>query len=135
MPRVTRRLVACAVAVGFLGLAVRTISQARLSASGKTAPMTWHRGALGDPGSLDPHKATTMIEGHVLAELFEGLVTRDAKGELVPGVASSWTVSDDATTYRFTLRPDARWSNGDAVTAHDFVFAFRRLMAPATGAP
>ncbi len=97
--------------------------------------MTWHRGSLGDPGSLDPHKATTIIEGNVLAELFEGLVTRNAKGELIPGVASSWSVSDDGLVYTFMLRPDARWSNGDEVTAHDFVFAFRRLLAPATGAP
>lgn len=104
-------------------------------ASGEAVPMTWHRGALGDPGSLDPHKATTVIEGNVLAELFEGLVTHNAKGELIPGVATSWTVSDDETVYRFTLRPEARWSNGDKVTAHDFVFAFQRLMAPATGAP
>jgi peptide/nickel transport system substrate-binding protein/oligopeptide transport system substrate-binding protein len=103
--------------------------------TGARAPMTWHRGALGDPGSLDPHQATTLIEGHVLAELYEGLVTRDAGGRLIPGVASRWTVSDDETLYTFTLRPDARWSNGDPVTAHDFVFAFRRLMAPATGAP
>ncbi len=97
--------------------------------------MIWRRGALGDPGSLDPHKATTLIESNVLGELFEGLLSRDARGSLVPGVAESWSVDAEGRVYVFKLRPDARWSNGDPVTADDFVFAFRRLMAPATGAP
>ena len=57
-------------------------------AGGAPAPMVWHRGELGDPGSLDPHKATTLIESNILGELFEGLVTRDARGEIIPGVAA-----------------------------------------------
>jgi len=97
--------------------------------------MIWHRGELGDPGSLDPHKATTLIESNILDELFEGLVTLNARGEIIPGAAASWTVDPTGTVYDFRLRPDARWSNGDRVTAEDFVFAFRRLMAPVTGAP
>jgi peptide/nickel transport system substrate-binding protein/oligopeptide transport system substrate-binding protein len=99
------------------------------------AEMVWRRGALGDPGSLDPHKATTVIESNVLAELFEGLVSRDMRGELIPGAARSWSVDSTATVYVFQLREDAKWSNGDRVAADDFVFAFRRLMAPSTGAP
>ncbi|WP_084143976.1 peptide ABC transporter substrate-binding protein [Methylocapsa acidiphila] len=97
--------------------------------------MIWRRGALADPGSLDPHKGTKVIESDVLDELFEGLVTRDARGAIVPGVARSWTESADGAIYTFHLREDARWSNGDKVVAEDFVYAFRRLMAPATGAP
>jgi oligopeptide transport system substrate-binding protein len=102
-----------------------------------TAPakMVWHRGELGDPGSLDPHKATTLIESNILDELFEGLVTLDARGEIIPGVASSWTVGAGGTVYIFQLRPEAKWWNGDKVVPEDFVYAFRRLMAPATGAP
>jgi len=99
------------------------------------AKMVWHRGELGDPGSLDPHKATTLIESNILDELFEGLVTLDARGEIIPGVASSWTVDTGGTIYDFKLRSDAKWSNGDKVVPEDFVYAFRRLMAPATGAP
>jgi peptide/nickel transport system substrate-binding protein/oligopeptide transport system substrate-binding protein len=99
------------------------------------AEMVWRRGALGDPGSLDPHKATTLIESHVLDDLFEGLLSRDARGALVPGVAESWTTDAEGRVYVFQLRRDARWSNGDRLTADDFVFAFRRLMAPQTGAP
>ncbi|PNG27834.1 peptide ABC transporter substrate-binding protein [Methylocella silvestris] len=99
------------------------------------AEMVWRRGALGDPGSLDPHKATTLIESNVLGELFEGLLSRDAAGALIPGVAESWRVEPDGRVYKFRLREDAKWSNGDPVTADDFVFAFRRLMDPKTGAP
>jgi oligopeptide transport system substrate-binding protein len=104
-------------------------------AGGAFAPMIWHRGELGDPGSLDPHKAQTLIESNILGELFEGLVTHNARDEIIPGVAASWTVDQTGTVYDFQLRPDAKWSNGDMVTPDDFVFAFRRLMAPTTGAP
>ncbi len=104
-------------------------------ASQADAQMIWRRGALGDPGSLDPHKAETLIESHVLDDLFEGLMSRDAKGALIPGVAESWSVDAQGLVYLFQLRRDAKWSNGDPVTAGDFVFAFRRLMTPATGAP
>jgi oligopeptide transport system substrate-binding protein len=104
-------------------------------ADGAPPEMVWHRGELGDPGSLDPHKATTLIESNILDELFEGLVTLDARGEIIPGTAVSWTVDSGGTVYDFKLRGDAKWSNGDKVVPEDFVFAFRRLMAPGTGAP
>ncbi len=94
----------------------------------------WRRGASGDPGSLDPHKASTVIEANILSELFEGLVTLDGRGKIIPGVAQSWTANADRTIYRFRFRPDAKWSNGKKVVPEDFVFAFRRLMNPATGA-
>ncbi|WP_395664320.1 peptide ABC transporter substrate-binding protein [Methylocella sp.] len=99
------------------------------------AEMVWRRGALGDPGSLDPHKATTLIESNILTELFEGLLSRDAAGRLIPGAAAQWSVDETGLVYRFRLRPDAVWSNGDRVRAQDFVYAFRRLMDPKTGAP
>ena len=104
-------------------------------ADGAPPKMVWHRGELGDPGSLDPHKATTLIESNILGELFEGLVTLDARGEIIPGTAVSWTVDTSGTVYDFKLRGDAKWSNGDKVVPEDFVFAFRRLMTPRTGAP
>ncbi|HXN87981.1 MAG TPA: peptide ABC transporter substrate-binding protein [Methylocella sp.] len=104
-------------------------------ADGALPKMVWHRGELGDPGSLDPHKATTLIESNILDELFEGLVTLDARGEIIPGVTASWTVDFGGTVFDFKLRGDAKWSNGDKVVPEDFVFAFRRLMAPRTGAP
>lgn len=104
-------------------------------ADGAPPKMVWHRGELGDPGSLDPHKATTLIESNILDDLFEGLVTFDARSEIIPGTAVSWTADPGGTVYDFKLRGDAKWSNGDKVVPEDFVFAFRRLMAPRTGAP
>lgn len=81
--------------------------------------------------SLDPHLNTDRSGSDVLRQLFEGLVITDAKGAVIPGVAESWTVSDDKKTYTFKLR-DSKWSNGDPVTAGDFVYAWRRLANPAT---
>lgn len=118
-----------------LSLAVSGLATSGARAGDSSPPMIWHRGELGDPGSLDPHKATTLIESNILDELFEGLVTYDARGAIIPGAAASWSADPAGTTYNFKLRPDAKWSNGDRLTSDDFVFAFRRLMAPSTGAP
>jgi ABC-type oligopeptide transport system substrate-binding subunit len=85
---------------------------------------------LGEPESLDPHKTVSTKEGHILRNLFEGLTVRDPKGNVVPGAAESWSVSEDGVTYRFKLRANAKWSNGDPVTANDFVFSLRRLEDP-----
>lgn len=128
------RLFCCAAAVLLPAFGPGVFANAGLAGSAP-AKMVWHRGELGDPGSLDPHKATTLIESNILDELFEGLVTLDARGEIIPGVASSWTVDPSGTVYDFRLRADAKWSNGDRVAPQDFVFALRRLMAPRTGAP
>lgn len=128
--RLLFRVAVFCLAVLALGFAARAGS-----ADGAPPKMVWHRGELGDPGSLDPHKATTLIESNILGELFEGLVAFDARGEIIPGMAVSWTADSSGTIYNFRLRGDAKWSNGDKVTAEDFVFAFRRLMAPRTGAP
>jgi len=92
------------------------------------------RGLTSDPESLDPHKARSVQANEVLRDLDEGLLSYSAGGELVPGVAQSWQMSPDGLTYTFTLRADARWSNGDPVTADQFVYSLRRLVTPATGA-
>jgi oligopeptide transport system substrate-binding protein len=99
-----------------------------------SAEMVYNRGNPGDPETLDPHKTSTVAESDILLDMFEGLVTYDAEARIVPGVADSWRQNADGTTYTFTLRPDARWSNGDPVKASDFVYSFRRLMDPQTGA-
>jgi oligopeptide transport system substrate-binding protein len=98
------------------------------------AEIVYNRGNSGEPESLDPHKTSTVYEAHVLRDLFEGLVAQDKDAGLIPGVAESWTVSDDGMIYTFKLRKDAVWSDGSPVTADDFVYAFRRLEDPATGA-
>ena len=98
------------------------------------AEMVYHRGNTAEPETLDPTKASTTYEANILRDLFEGLVMPDASANIVPGVAESWLISDDQTVYTFKLRQNAVWSNGDPVTADDFVFAFRRLEDPATAA-
>jgi len=86
-----------------------------------------------EPATLDPHKAEGVPDAIILRDLFEGLVAEGPKGELVPGAAESWDISPDATTYIFHLRKDGKWSNGDPVTAEDFVYGLRRAADPKTG--
>jgi len=90
------------------------------------------RGGGPDPDSLDPQKARGFEAQSILRDLCEGLTTLDHTAAVAPGVASRWSVSEDGRTYTFTLRPEARWSNGDAVTAADFIAALQRLVDPAT---
>jgi oligopeptide transport system substrate-binding protein len=93
-----------------------------------------YRGNDTDPATLDHHRTSTVAEANLLRDLYEGLVSPDPAGEVLPAVAESWDISEDGITYTFHLRPDAKWSNGDPVTAGDFLFAFRRIMDPATAA-
>jgi oligopeptide transport system substrate-binding protein len=90
----------------------------------------WGNGA--EPQSLDPHKSQGTPGSNIQRELFEGLINEAPSGEIIPGAAQSWEISDDGKTYTFYLRPNARWSNGDAVTAEDFVYSLRRSLDPAT---
>mgnify|MGYP001820725844 CR=1 FL=1 len=85
-----------------------------------------------EPQTLDPHRAEGVPESNILRNLFEGLVGEAPDGGLVPGVAESWILSDDGLVYTFQLRKNARWSNGDPVTARDFEYGLRRSVDPAT---
>ncbi|MDA1044101.1 MAG: peptide ABC transporter substrate-binding protein [Verrucomicrobia bacterium] len=95
-----------------------------------------HFGNLSEPADLDPHVVTGVTEHNILVALLEGLVSEDPKTLApVPGVAESWDISEDGTRYVFHLRENARWSNGDPVTAEDFVFSYRRMLNPTIGSP
>lgn len=87
-----------------------------------------------EPASLDPMKAVGLPEIQVMRDLFEGLTSQDAKGQIVPGVAESWS-SNDNKIWLFTLRKDARWSDGSPVTAQDFVYSWQRLVDPKNSSP
>jgi oligopeptide transport system substrate-binding protein len=88
-----------------------------------------------EPSSLDPASATGIAEGRVARFLFEGLCIHDPKTlAILPGMAESWTISRDGRAYVFTLRADARWSDGERLTARDFTWSFERLLDPRTGA-
>jgi oligopeptide transport system substrate-binding protein len=85
-----------------------------------------------EPATLDPAKSTGIPESLVELQIFEGLTRLDAKDQAVPGVAEKWDVSPDGMKYTFHLRTDAKWSNGDPVTAKDFEFSWKRALAPET---
>lgn len=85
--------------------------------------------------TLDPHKTTGLPEARVMRNLLEGLVILDPHGRVVPGVATRWQHTPDLKTWTFYLRPEARWSNGDPLTAHDFVYSWRRWANPQTKSP
>ncbi|CAN5510768.1 ABC transporter substrate-binding protein [soil metagenome] len=94
-----------------------------------------HRGNGQEVQDLDPHLANSIGEFNILSALLEGLVGEDPQDlHPVPGVAEKWDVSEDGRTYTFHLRQDAKWSNGDPVTAHDFVQSYRRILSPALAA-
>lgn len=114
---------------------VLAIGLALATAGAALAQGVLYRSHDGDPGSLDPLRTTSVAEAHLLRDLYEGLVIHTMKGEIAPGVAESWTTSEDGLVWRFTLRRDARWSNGEPVTASDFVFSLRRMVDPRHGAP
>lgn len=97
------------------------------------AQTTFNRGNGPEPSSLDPHIGTDVQSSRIGYDLFEGLLTFAPDGKAIPGAAESWTISPDGLVYTFTLRADGRWSDGTPVTADDFVFAWRRLVDPATG--
>ncbi len=87
-----------------------------------------------EPQSLDPALVTGVPEGRVIRGILEGLTTSDPQTlEPVPGVAESWEISDDGLVYTFHLR-QAQWSDGASLTAHDFDFAWERVLRPETGA-
>jgi oligopeptide transport system substrate-binding protein len=90
------------------------------------------RGNGAEPDSLDPQRARSVESQRILRDLCEGLTTLAKDASTAPGVAKEWSVSADGKTYTFSLRPDARWSNGDKVVAEDFVAGLRRLVDPAT---
>ena len=81
--------------------------------------------------SLDPQVATDGTSFEVIENYTDGLTQMDADGAAVPAIAESWDVSEDGTIYTFHLREDANWSNGEPVTANDFVFAWQRAADPA----
>ena len=96
--------------------------------------MVLRRGNGSEPESLDPHAARSEAALTILRDLYEGLTSLDAAGEPVLAAADAVDMSPDGMVYRFHLRRDGRWSNGDPVVAEDFAVAWRRLVDPHTGA-
>ncbi len=89
-----------------------------------------------DIQTLDVGKMSWASDIRVAMALYEGLTMYDTHDKLqpIPAAAASWDISPDRKTYTFHLRPDGRWSNGDPVTAEDYIFAWKRALTPGTGA-
>jgi oligopeptide transport system substrate-binding protein len=80
-----------------------------------------------EPLSLDPHQASGTWENRIIGDMLQGLTTEDPQGRPIPGMATEWSTSPDGLVWTFKLR-DAKWSDGQPVTAEDFVFAWQRIM-------
>ena len=94
----------------------------------------FHFGNGSEPQGIDPHIVTGVPEHHILISLCEGLtIPNPFDNENLPGAAESWTVSDDGKVYIFKLRKNGRWSNGDPVTADDFVWSWQRILTASLG--
>ncbi len=90
-----------------------------------------------EPKALDPHLVSSVGDANILRALFEGLVAYHPESDTVhePGVAERWAANEDFSQWRFFLRADAKWSNGEPVTAHDFVYSYHRILHPEMAAP
>ncbi|MGE4243016.1 peptide ABC transporter substrate-binding protein [Ramlibacter sp.] len=114
-------------------LASGAIAQAAVVPAGvqlhPTQTMVRNNGS--EPETLDPASAESVGSNNIVRDLFEGLTANDAEGRIVPGAAESWRQAN-ATTWVFKLRPNGKWSNGEAVTADDFVYGIRRFVDPKT---
>ena len=116
------------------GLAASLLALSLAALPAQAAENALRRPNTAEPESLDPQKITGLSEANVVRDLFEPLIALDADRHPVPGAAASWDVSADAKTWTFHLRPDAKWSDGTPLTSADWVYSFRRLVDPATGA-
>jgi oligopeptide transport system substrate-binding protein len=108
---------------------VETPSAGTAAADGPRTVLNFGNGA--EPQDLDPQIVTGVPENKLVNALFEGLVAEGPKGDdTIGGVAERWEISADGLVYTFHLRADAKWSNGDPVTAQDFVASYRRILTP-----
>jgi len=93
-----------------------------------------HFGNGSEPQGLDPYVVTGVPEDHILRAIFEGLAVKNPYTlEPEPGVAQSWDISEDGRVITFHINPEAKWSNGDPMTAHDYVWSWERALNPAMG--
>ena len=97
----------------------------------------YHHGNGSEPQGIDPHIVTGVPEHHILISLCEGLTIPNpnptGSDGYIPGTAESWTISDDGKEYIFKLNKNAKWSNGDPVTADDFVWSWKRILTASLG--
>jgi oligopeptide transport system substrate-binding protein len=120
-------VIACALALGANAWAAKVPSGAKLHAVQELV-----RGNGTEPATLDPNKMEGRPESNLAVELFEGLVSLDPDGKLIPGVAEKWESKEGGRVWVFSLRKTAKWSDGSPLTARDFEFSFKRMVDPKT---
>jgi oligopeptide transport system substrate-binding protein len=126
----------CCVLAGGIGCAKTRDAGDAVGKAGTASDNILLFNNLSEPEYLDPGFAQGDVEHNVVNALFEGLVEYDPKDlHSVPGMATTWNVSKDGKRYTFHLRKNAQWSDGRPVTAHDFVYAWTRVLDPKTAAP
>src|SRR5689334_19802847 len=104
-------------------------SRSATAASG----VVYNHGNGAEPASLDPHHTQEAYAASIIGDLIVGLTTEDVDGNVIPGAAERWSRSEDGKSWTFYLR-DHVWSDGQPVTADDFVYAWRRILDPKTAA-
>jgi oligopeptide transport system substrate-binding protein len=124
MKRILAAVAACALAAPAMAAVLPPGTQLHA-----TQHLTRNNGS--EPESLDPAVAESVGANNITRDLFEGLTANDKDGKIIPGVAESWRQTN-ATTWVFKLRANAKWSNGDPVTAQDVVYGIRRFLDPKT---
>ena len=128
--RVYRSLI-IAACLGALLSACGT-GESNVAAGNKTGFLHYGNGA--EPQGLDPHVVTGVPESHIVRALFEGLAVKNPITlESEPGVAERWAISEDGRVYTFYINPEAKWSNGERMTASDYVWSWNRALHPDTG--
>ena len=105
------------------------------AAAPSDAEVAVRRSNRGEQTTLDPHKAPNGWEATIGLELFMSLTANSADSKVVPGMAERWDVAADGKIYTFHLRDGLTWSDGEPLTAEDFVYSFRRMLDPATASP
>lgn len=135
--KITRRTLmgasAAAVLVAGTAYALRDGSDDSAPHRARTSSTIFTRGNGAEPDTIDPHKASGNWENNIIGDMFMGLMTDDINADPIPGAALSYSESEDGLTYTFKLR-EHKWSDGTPVTAHDFVYSFRRILNPKTAA-
>ena len=130
--RVLAALLAAAMVVG--ALAGCSTPKTKESSGSDSGEKVFRFSTRTEPTTLDPTKSNSIPDNEVQHAITESLI-RNTGGEVTPGVATDWTVSDDGLVYTFNLNPDAKWSDGEQIKAQDFVYSWQRLMNPETAAP
>ncbi len=115
------------------GAAAWALYKPRSSRNQVAEPGVFRRGNAAEPHTLDPLMSSGVQEFEIIGDLITGLMAHDPDGKPIPGMATHWETSADGLTWTFHLR-EAQWSDGQKVTAEDFVFSWRRLLDPDTAA-